>query len=146
MPLEEVFVDYLTTRLEPAEVLTAVRLPPLAPGTRATYLKFLPRTQDDYATVSVAATLRLDEQGRCQRVRIALGGVAGVPFRARVVEDALRGEAPTDARIVEAAQLIMPVIDPPSDGRGSAAYKRRMARVWIERALKELRAGSDGAH
>ena len=54
-----------------------MHLPPLAPGTRATYLKFLPRTQDDYATVSVAAALRLDGDGRCEHVRVALGGVAG---------------------------------------------------------------------
>ncbi|MDP8921994.1 MAG: FAD binding domain-containing protein, partial [Chloroflexota bacterium] len=66
LPAEELFVDYLTTQLRPGDVLTAVHLPPLAPGTRATYLKFLPRTHDDYATVSVAAALRLDGDGRCE--------------------------------------------------------------------------------
>jgi carbon-monoxide dehydrogenase medium subunit len=49
LPAEELFVDYLTTQLRPDEVLTTIHLPPLAPGTRATYLKFLPRTHDDYA-------------------------------------------------------------------------------------------------
>src|SRR6185436_16145112 len=94
LPLDEFFVGYLTTTLQPAEVLTAVRLPPLPADTRATYVKFLPRTQDDYATVSVGATLRLDGDGRCSEVRVALGGVAGVPLRARATEDALRGEVP----------------------------------------------------
>jgi CO/xanthine dehydrogenase FAD-binding subunit len=47
---------------------------------------------------------------------------------ARVVEDALVGERLTDARIVEAAALVDGIVDPPSDARGSAAYKRRMAR------------------
>lgn len=139
LPAEELFVDYLTTRLQPGELLTDVHLPPLAPGTRATYLKFLPRTADDYATVSVAAALRLDGDGRCEHVRVALGGVAGVPLRARVVEDALVGEQLTDARIAEAAGLVDGIVDPPSDARGSAAYKRRMARVWTERALRSLR-------
>ena len=83
LPLDEFFVDYLTTTLQPGELLTEIRLPPLPAGTRATYQKFLPRTQDDYATVSVAATLRLDADGRCEDVRVALGGAAGVPVHAR---------------------------------------------------------------
>jgi carbon-monoxide dehydrogenase medium subunit len=143
LPLDAFFVDYLTTRLEPGEVLTAVRLPPLPEGTRATYEKFLPRTHDDYATVSVGAALRRDADGRCQDVRVALGGVAGVPLHIRAVEDALRGEVLTDARIAEAAALVTDLVDPPDDVRGSAAYKRRMARVWTERALRKLR--DDGA-
>jgi len=138
LPLDELFVDYLTTTIQPAEVLTAVHLPPLAEGTRATYVKFLPRTQDDYATVSVGATLRLDGDGRCSEVRVALGGVAGVPLRARATEDALRGEVPTPARIAEAAALVADAVDPPDDARGSASYKRRMAAVWTERALRKL--------
>jgi carbon-monoxide dehydrogenase medium subunit len=146
LPVEALFVDYLTTQLQPGELLTSVQLPPLAPGTRATYLKFLPRTHDDYATVSVAVALRLDGDGRCEHIRVALGGVAGVPLRARVVEDALTGEHLTDARIAEAAGLVEGVVDPPSDARGSAAYKRRMARVWTERALRSLRDQSNGEH
>jgi carbon-monoxide dehydrogenase medium subunit len=146
LPVEALFVDYLTTQLQPGELLTSVQLPPLAPGTRATYLKFLPRTHDDYATVSVATALRLDGDGRCEHIRVALGGVAGVPLRARVVEDALTGEQLTDARIAEAAGLVEGVVDPPSDARGSAAYKRRMARVWTERALRSLRDQSNGEH
>lgn len=139
LSVEELFVDYLTTRLQPGELLTAVHLPPLAPGTRATYLKFLPRTADDYATVSVAVALRLDADGRCEHIRVALGGVAGVPLRARVVEDALAGERLTDATIAEAAALVDGIVDPADDARGSAAYKRRMARIWTDRALRSLR-------
>jgi aerobic carbon-monoxide dehydrogenase medium subunit len=146
LPAEELFVDYLTTQLQPGEVLTAVHLPPLAPGTRATYLKFLPRTQDDYATVSVAAALRLDGDGRCEHARVALGGVAGVPLRVRVVEDALVGELLTDAIIAEAAALVDGVVDPPDDARGSASYKRRMARVWTERAIRSLRDQPGAKH
>lgn len=146
LPLDELFVDYLTTSLGPDEVLTSINLPPLPAGTRAVYEKFLPRTRDDYATVSVAATLRIDPDGRCQDVRVALGGVAGVPLHARPVEDALRGEVLTDARVVEAAALVTDLVDPPDDARGSSEYKRRMARVWTERALKRLRDDGDGAH
>jgi aerobic carbon-monoxide dehydrogenase medium subunit len=145
VPLEAFFVGFLTTVMLPGEVLTAVHLPPLPDGTRAAYTKFLPRTHDDYATVSVAARLRLDGDGRCQEVRVALGGAAGTPVRARTVEDALRGEVPTDAHLAEAAALVLESVDPPDDARGSSRYKRRMARVWTERTLRQLRDGSDGA-
>jgi carbon-monoxide dehydrogenase medium subunit len=149
LPVEELFVDFLTTRLGPGELLTSVTVPPLAPGTRTVYLKFLPRTHDDYATVSVAAALRLDQNGRCEHARIALGGAANVPLRARVVEDALVGQPLTDATIAEAAALVDGIVDPPDDARGSATYKRRMARVWTERALRTLRDQSgqqNGGH
>jgi len=144
VPLDEFFLDYLTTTLQPGELLSKISLPPLPKGTRATYHKFLPRTQDDYATVSVAATLRLDADGRCEDVRVALGGAAGVPLHARPVADALRGEILTDQRIADAAALVPDLADPPDDARGSAAYKRRMARVWTERALRQLRDQPNG--
>jgi aerobic carbon-monoxide dehydrogenase medium subunit len=144
--LDDFFVDYLTTTLAPGELLTSIRLPALPAGTNATYEKFLPRTRDDYATVSVAATLRLDADGRCADVRVALGGAAGVPLHARPVEDALRGEQPTDQRIADAAALVLDLVDPPDDARGSAKYKRRMARVWTERALRHVRDQRNGVH
>ncbi|HLZ30530.1 MAG TPA: xanthine dehydrogenase family protein subunit M [Chloroflexota bacterium] len=145
LPLEQFFVDYLTTTLQPGELLTEIRLPPLPAGTRATYQKFLPRTQDDYATVSVAATLRVDADGRCADVRVALGGAAGTPVHLREVEDALRGEKLTDQRIADAAARVPELVDPPDDARGSATYKRRMARVWTARALHDLRDQPNGA-
>jgi carbon-monoxide dehydrogenase medium subunit len=145
VPLDALFVGYLTTVIEPGEVLTAIHVPPLARGTRAAYTKFLPRTHDDYATVSVAARLRLDDAGRCEDVRVALGGAAPTPLRARAVEDALRGETLSDQRIAEAAALVLDMVDPPDDARGSSAYKRRMARVWTERSLRQLRDEANGA-
>lgn len=137
LPLDEFFVGFLSTVLQPDEVLTAVRLPPLPAGTRATYEKFLPRSRDDYATVSVAAVLQVQD-GQCADVRLALGGAASVPLRLRSVEDALRGQELSAQRIAEAAALVPDLVDPPDDARGSAQYKRRMARVWTERALRKL--------
>ena len=138
MPLDEFFVDFFETALQPGEVLVAVDLPPLPAGTRVTYKKFLPRTQDDYATISVAASLRVDGDGTCADVRVALGAAATTPVRARKVEDALRGQRVDRARIAEAAGLVRDEVDPLDDLRGSAGYKREMARVWTERALTEL--------
>jgi carbon-monoxide dehydrogenase medium subunit len=138
VPLDEFFVDYFETALQPGEVLVSVELPPLPPGTRVTYKKFLPRTQDDYATVSVAAALRVGADGTCEEVRLALGAVATTPVRARQVETALRGQRLTSSAIDDAAALVRDEVDPLDDLRGSAAYKREMARVWTRRALQEL--------
>ena len=138
IPLDELFVDVFTTSLRADEILTSVRCPALAKGTRATYLKFLPRTADDYATVSVAATLRFSDDRRVAAVRVALGGCGPTPQRARSVEAALQGAWPDPRRIAEAAARVDADIAPFDDARGSAAYKRDMARVWTERALTEL--------
>ena len=138
LPVDDLAVDHFTTSLARDEIITAVVLPPIQPGTRETYVKFLPRTADDYATVSVAATLRFASDGTIADVRIVLGAVGPKPMRARQVEEALRGQAPTPERLRDAAALVRDEIEPLDDLRGSAAYKREMARVWTERALRTL--------
>lgn len=142
VPLEKLLVGLFETSIEPGEILTGVRVPPLADGTRATYVKFLPRTEDDYATVSVAGVLRL-VNGAISDVRIALGSVGPTVIRARKTEEALRkiGVTPGGAdngRITAAAALVHDEIDPIDDIRGTAAYKREMARVWTERTVRSL--------
>jgi carbon-monoxide dehydrogenase medium subunit len=136
VPVDELAVDHFTTSLARDEVITEVLLPPLEAGTRETYLKFLPRTADDYATVSVAATLRFAEDGTIADTRIVLGAVGPTPMRARRVEEALRGRTP--ARLGDALDLVRDEVDPADDARGSAAYKREMARVWTGRAIAQV--------
>jgi aerobic carbon-monoxide dehydrogenase medium subunit len=136
--VDDLFVDVFTTSLRAGEIITSVRFPALAAGTRATYLKFLPRTADDYATVAVAAALRLAGDGTVADVRVALGAAGPTPRRARSVEDALRGARPDAKRIADAAARVDADIEPFDDVRGPAAYKREMARVWTERALASL--------
>jgi carbon-monoxide dehydrogenase medium subunit len=77
----------------------------------------------------------------CQDVRVALGAAATTPVHARGVEDALRGEHLDAQKIKDAAALVRDEVDPLDDLRGSAAYKREMARVWTQRALQELLDG-----
>lgn len=136
LPIEELAVDLFTTSLGHDEIITEVILPSLEPGTRATYLKFLPRTADDYATVSVAAIVRFTADRRIEETRIVLGAVGPTPMRARRLEEALRGQPP--ARIPDALDLVREEIDPVDDLRGSIAYKREMARVWTGRALAQV--------
>lgn len=137
LPVDDLLVDLFTTAIEPGELLTGVRVPPLPAATGATYVKFLPRTEDDYATVSVAAAVRVAD-GRIADARVALGSVGPRAVRARKTEHALRGAAASE--VADAAALVRDEIDPIDDIRGSAAYKREMARVWTERAVRSLLA------
>jgi carbon-monoxide dehydrogenase medium subunit len=138
IPLDALFADIFETSLEPGELLLRVELPALPLGARATYKKFLPATFDDYATVSVAAVVATDAAGACTHARIALGGAGPVPLRAREAERSLMGRRVDDAAIREAAVLAAEATDPIDDLRGSAEYKRAMAGVWTERALREV--------
>ena len=138
--VEEFFIDHFTTTLADDELILGVRIPPVPSTTRGTYLKFLPRSRDDYATVSVAAAVTLDADGRVSSARVALGAVATVPIRARRVEAALVGHRATPALLAEAAALVRDEIDPLDDARGSSAYKRDMAVVFTRRALESVAA------
>jgi carbon-monoxide dehydrogenase medium subunit len=138
IPLDELFVDIFETSLEPNELLLRLELPALPAGARVTYKKFLPNTLDDYATVSVAAVIATAADGTCTHARIALGGAGPVPLRAREAERSLLGRRLDDGSIREAAALASAATDPIADLRGSARYKRAMAGVWTERALREV--------
>ncbi len=140
IPLHELFVGFFQTSLELDEIVTAVSLPPSEQRAGAAYLKFLPRTQDDYATISVAAWLLPDGDGGCERARIALGAAGAVPLRAWRAEELLAGRRLDGETVAEAAALVREEVDPIDDARGSAAYKREMARVWTERALRAAMA------
>ncbi len=134
--LSDFFVDYYETALEPEELITTVVIPPQPAGTGTAFLKFLPQTHDDYATIAVAALVSLDGDTIAQ-ARIALGAAAATPLRARTVETALQGQAPTPKLIHDAAALVAEEIDPLADFRGSAEYKRDMAVIFTQRAIEQ---------
>jgi aerobic carbon-monoxide dehydrogenase medium subunit len=138
IPLSAFFRDYYETALEPEELITAVTVPPLPAASGAAYVKFLPRSADDYATVAVAATVTLEAGGeRCREAHIALGSVGATPLRASTAEALLPGEQ-FDERLLRAAgEAAKDEVDPLTDHRGSAAYKREMTAVMVERALTQ---------
>jgi carbon-monoxide dehydrogenase medium subunit len=145
VPLEEFFTDYYETDVRPGEILTEILVPAQPTGAGWSWKKFLPRTADDYATVSVACLVSLDGgSDRCSDVRIALGSAGTTPIRATAVESALRGEQVTADRLAEAARLVAGQVDPISDFRGSSEYKRDMAVVWTRRALEQAVARARG--
>jgi carbon-monoxide dehydrogenase medium subunit len=138
IPLDEFFKDYYETVLGPEEIITEVMVPKLPPNTGAAYIKFLPRTADDYATVSAAAVLTLDKTRKnVADVRIALGSVGVTPIRATAAEAVLRGQPLKSEAFAEAGEKAKEAVDPISDFRGSAGYKRDMAAVFVRRALEK---------
>ena len=135
IPVEALFVDYYETDLQPGEILTEVIVPPQPIGSAGAYLKFLPRTVDDYATVAVA--VRLSLVGReLANVRVAFIAAGSTPIRAQAVEELLNGAVPQPGVLHEAGELAKTVVDPLDDLRGSAAYKREMAAVFLQRAVE----------
>lgn len=136
--MEEFFTDYFETTIGEDELLRSVKVPPMPAGSRLAYKKFLPRTADDYATVAVAVRLGVAPDGTCKDIRIGLGALAVTPLRGKAVEGALLGKKLTPESIREAAALVRDEVDPLDDVRGSAAYKREMARVWTERTIASL--------
>ena len=138
LPIDEFFRDYYQSALEPGVLVTGGTVPLLPPASGASFVKFLPRTADDYATVAVAAVVALEPDGeRCREARIALGSVGVTPLRARAAEALLRGERLGEPSLRAAGEAARAEVDPLTDHRGSAAYKREMAAVMVARALRQ---------
>ena len=129
---EDLFQGYLTTSIEPGEVLTEVRVPSLA-GYGHGYEKFN-RRSEDWAMVGVCALVK-SAGGVCEDVRIGLTHMASTPLRASAAEDALRGQPLDDEHIAAAAALAAEGTSPQADLNATAEYKRHLARVLTRRAL-----------
>ena len=136
VPASALFEGFLTTSLEPDELLTAVRVPAWASGTGWSFQEFS-RRSGDFAIVGVAATVRLDGKGNVGEARLAFSGVDQVPIRAAAAESLLAGATPSDDLWKSAAQAAAAPLEPASDIHGSAAYRKHLAAVLAARALRE---------
>lgn len=138
LPVESFLEGYYETALADHELVTAVVVPKPVAGTRGTYLKHRYFSAVDWPCVGVAAFAVARTDG-FEDVRVLLNSVASRPvLRLDGVEAALDGSL-ADDRIDAVGQLAAEQATPTDDLRGSAAYKERMARVFTERALRELR-------
>jgi carbon-monoxide dehydrogenase medium subunit len=116
----ELILGYYDTCIEPDELLVEVRVPPQPE--KATYRKFRSRSSEDRPCVAVAAA-------RGERLRVVVGAVAETP---QEFPDLCEGEpAEIGARYAERIQ-------PLSDSRGSAAYRRRVIAAEVRRAVEEV--------
>ena len=126
------------TAIDPGEILTQIRVPVPASGTGYCYAK-LKRKTGDFAAAAAAVLLHL-KNGVIDDVRIALTNAGPTPLKASGAEAYLKGKAPDDAAIAEAARLAMTICAPLADQRGDAEYKTAMAGEMTVRALTTARS------
>jgi len=127
------FVDYLTTSLQPGEIMTGIRVPKLGDGWGYRYEKFH-RTAQAWAIVGVAAVARRSN-GSVAEARIGLTNMGSVPVRASAAESAAAGADATRPALRAAAEHAADDTEPPSDLHGAADYRRHLAKVLTGRAL-----------
>ena len=121
--------------IEPGEMVTAIEIPSSAAARRSTYLKVRDRQSYEFAAASAAVGLELEADGRTIRdLRVALGGVATKPWRARAVEDALKGKV-LEPDAVRAASLL--AVEGAVD-HGANHYKIELAPRVVARAILKL--------
>ena len=136
MKIDDFFYKAFQPNLKPGEILTEVRIPTPPPNSGGAYLK-LERRAGDFATAGVAVQLAVDGDGTCKQVGIGLTALGPTSLRARKAEKTLLGRKVDDNAIEEAAEAAYEDANPlPDPLRGSAEYKKAMARVLTRRALK----------
>jgi 4-hydroxybenzoyl-CoA reductase subunit beta len=144
LPVEELFQDdgLIPVRKDPAEILTSILIP-AAVGRRATYWKLRRRDSFDFPILGVAVALELRD-GIVADPRIVLGAVASHPLRATAAEDLLAGRPLTEEIIEEAAKLAAHPARPLDNTDLEHYWRKRMTRVYVRRALRELAGSTPG--
>ena len=136
IPLKAFFRGMYETILDPGEILTEVRIPPMPSGSRAVYLRYSTLSANDWPCVGVAGYLE-KTKSRCKELRLALGGVAATPVLISGLE--FVNDQPVDDGLISKIQdAVEEQISPASDLRGSEWYKRRMARLFTKKVIEQL--------
>jgi xanthine dehydrogenase small subunit len=138
LPLENFFLDYGKQDRKPGEFVRRLLVPKLQPATYFRAYKITKRLDEDISAVLAAFCLKVDA-GRISDARVAFGGMAGIPKRAKTVEENLRGLRLADAdHWQSAAAAVSNDFTPLTDVRASAGYRGRVAGNLIVKALAEI--------
>jgi xanthine dehydrogenase molybdopterin binding subunit len=141
LPLDEFFVAYRQTALQAGEILKSIVLPRPRGGfeTRRRFYKVSKRREMDISTVAACFAVSLDGNGIITKARLAYGGVAALPVRAKKTEAALVGKRCDDSTCEEVLPILENEFTPISDVRGSAGYRRQL----IANLLRKFFADDD---
>ena len=139
LPLEKFFTGPGKTALQDGEILAGYKIPapPRNSCSGGAYKKYAIRGKVDIAIVGIASQLTLDQNFQMQDVRIALGGVAPTPFRAKNAEKVLTGCSPGENLFSVAAKIAAEEAKPIPDQRASAEYRKEMVGVWTRLSLEQ---------
>ncbi|MCW2953593.1 MAG: molybdopterin dehydrogenase [Conexibacter sp.] len=144
VPVEELYLlpgatPQRETVLERGDLITAVELPPPPSGAAMRYRKVRDRWSYAFALVSVAVLVRVADDGTLDEVRIALGGMAPRPWRARAAEELLRAQRPTEELARAAAEAELAAARPLPEN----TFKLELARDLIVAEIRGLVAGEE---
>ena len=135
---DDFFEDLFTTAVGDGELLTQIRIPKHT-GWGSHYEKFV-RVSHQWSIVAVAAAVRVDG-GTIAEARVGLTNMGSTPLRAKAVEEALVGQAPTDEAVRAAVARVAEGTNPPSDLNGAADYRKHLATVLTRRAVLAAATG-----
>ena len=144
LPFDQFFKGVRRTALEPDEMLAAIHLRALPATARGLFIKLGLRRAQAISLVNVAVVLDFDGD-LITAARITLGSVAPTIVRAREAEASLVGRPLSDTGMHHAAELAVQAAHPIDDVRATADYRASMVGVLVERALRQLRAGTERA-
>jgi carbon-monoxide dehydrogenase medium subunit len=134
IPIDGFFEGPFTTTLRADEIATAIRIPLPSGSAGGSYHK-LERKVGDFATVAVSVQVELDGR-KVKKAGIGMTSVGATNLKAKQAEKSLIGHELKDDVIAEAAKLAAAESEPKDDIRGTAAYKKDMVRVFVQRGLK----------
>jgi carbon-monoxide dehydrogenase medium subunit len=140
---EEFFLGAMTTAIEPTEILTEIRVPVSPRRCGSAYLK-MAQQASGFAVVGVAAWLRTDTKGRCEDIGVGVTGLSEKPFRAKTVEERLRGNKLTAKLIEESASKVAEGSEPLEDLHASAKFRAHLAQVYTSRAIEAAAKRASG--
>ena len=134
IPMSDFPVAYMTTRLDPDEIVTEIRVPVPSQRHGYAFIEFA-RRHGDFAMASAAVILMPTRDSVIEHAAIAVGGVASVPFRFSAVEKILVGKRPGESLFLAAVEPCGE-LEVMEDVHATAAYRRQLARVLTLRALR----------
>lgn len=140
--LTDLFKGFYETALTADEILTELIVPDPQPGSRSAYIKYVSRSSEDRPCVGMAAVLETQSDGTCKELRLVAGAVAEIPQEVTAAEERARGQRLTANLVDDIAQAYADAIEPLSDLRGSAWYRKQIIRVLAKRAMQQVSAAS----
>lgn len=132
---DDFFVDLLTTALQPGEILREIRITVPTGRVGQSYMK-VRQPASGFAMVGIAVNLVKDAKGACQSAGVGITGVAAKAYRARGVEQALKGSSLDAKAIAAAAAKVGDGVDVNSDLFASAEYRKHLAEIYTRRAIE----------
>lgn len=138
IPLMEFFAGLFENSLEPDEFVLEVNMPVPSGKSASAFIK-LETNANDLAILNTAAMVSVDKKGKCSHARVFVGGGVGeAPVRAPSAEQVLQGKKLTHAECAEAGEAAKSDVDPLSDHRASADYRKAMTGVLVNRTLQQI--------